>query len=190
MQWLLSIRQDDGGWAVPWRTRACPEVRNYKAAMQLPEPLQPDRAKPFSHLITGIVLRALAAYSAYRTGAEARLAATLLASRFFKAEVYPDRRDASCWEKLRYPFRWTDIFSALDSIMRVGIGPGDYQVRAALEWLATRQGPDGLGRSPYEKARDRHIHHCVTFAIARLFRASGGGGWAKEAGRKNGRPPG
>ncbi len=34
--WLKDIRQDDGGW--------------------------PDRSKPFSHLVTGVVLRALAAH--------------------------------------------------------------------------------------------------------------------------------
>ena len=170
IRWLLSIRQNDGGWTVPWRTRAPAEARSYKVAMRLPKPLAPDHSKPFSHLITGIVLRALAAHPAYRTGPEARLGATLLASRFFKPDAYPDRRAAVYWEKLRYPFRWTDIVSALDAITQVGIGREDQQVQAALQWLAQHQRPDGLWRSPYEKARDPHIHHWVSFAIARLFR--------------------
>ena len=52
---------------------------------------------------------------------------------------YPDRRAAVYWEKLRYPFRWTDILSTLDAITQVGIGREDQQARAAFEWLAQRQ---------------------------------------------------
>ena len=40
-------------------------------ATRLLDPIQPDRSKAFSHLITGIVLRAFAAHRRYRATREA-----------------------------------------------------------------------------------------------------------------------
>jgi hypothetical protein len=58
MQWLLSMRQDDGGWAIPDQNAGL----SLNAMLTADETFEPDRGRPASHLITGIVLRALAAH--------------------------------------------------------------------------------------------------------------------------------
>jgi hypothetical protein len=168
IEWLLSIRQNDGGWAVPLRT-----VRisgGYTRAMKLAAPLQPDRTRPSSHLITGIALRALAAHPRYRHRPEARRAARLLASRFFEADRYVDRRDRSYWTKLAFPYRWTDLASSLEVIALAGLAPEDTDVARGLRWLAVHQRPNGLWPSGYPKTKDPLVNHWVTFAVARVFK--------------------
>jgi len=57
-QWLLYIRQRDGGWAIPLRTAGA----KLDSFATKDDPIQPDRSKPFSHLVTGVVVRAFAAH--------------------------------------------------------------------------------------------------------------------------------
>jgi hypothetical protein len=57
-QWLLRIRQRDGGWAIPLRTVGA----KLDSFMMNGDPVQPDHSKPFSHLVTGVVVRAFAAH--------------------------------------------------------------------------------------------------------------------------------
>jgi hypothetical protein len=72
-QWLLSMRQDDGGWSIPLRTAG---LASFAGVLQKAT-IQPDRSKPFSHLVTGIVLRAFAAHAKYRNSKEAKKAGEL-----------------------------------------------------------------------------------------------------------------
>jgi hypothetical protein len=67
------------------------------------ETIEPDRSRPSSHLITGIVVRALAAHPRYRHSADTRRAADLLKFRFFGRDVYPDR--AAPWYWLVFSYR-------------------------------------------------------------------------------------
>lgn len=169
-EWLLSIRQNDGGWTIPLRTVGAGSDATLKVAFQNPEPIQPDRSKPFSHLVTGVVLRAFAAHERYRRSKEASVAGELLKSRFFQPDRYADRRSADFWEKLTYPFWFTDILSALDSLSLLGFSSNDHQIRAALDWLVEKQGRDGLWKSPYGLARDRDIHLWVSLAVCRVLK--------------------
>ncbi len=166
-QWLLSIRQSDGGWTIPLRTTGSGNL--YKA-MKNPEPLKPDKSKPFSHCITGVVLRAFAAHRKYRKTKEARVAGELLTSRFFQPDRYPDRRAAGFWKKLVYPFWFTDILSALDSLSLLQFSGEDTQIEKALRWLVAEQQSNGLWRASYGKARDREINLWVTLAACRVFK--------------------
>jgi len=109
--WLLSIRQSDGGWTIPFRTIGAKDSATLLQAMKNLEPIKPDKSKPFSHCITGVVLRAFAAHQKYRKTKEAKVAGELLKSRFFQPDRYPDRRAASFWTKITYPFWFTDILS-------------------------------------------------------------------------------
>jgi hypothetical protein len=168
--WLLSIRQSDGGWTIPFRTIGTKDSRTLLQAMKNPEPIKPDKSKPFSHCITGVVLRAFAAHQKYRKTKEAKVAGELLKSRFFQPDRYPDRRAASFWTKLTYPFRFTDILSSLDSLSLLGFSKYDSQIEKALHWLTTQQKENGLWRSSYEKARDRDIHLWVSLAVCRMFK--------------------
>ena len=102
------------------------------------ETVEPDRSRPSSHLITGIVLRALAAHPRYRHSADTCRAAELLKSRFFRRDVYPDRAAPSNWLIFSYPFWWTDLLSALDCLARIGFRPGDPDI-ARGDGLVHRQ---------------------------------------------------
>ena len=124
-QLLLSLRQDDGGWA--WRG-----VRTASAA------------RPSSHLVTGMVLRAFASSAQRCTSREARRAAELLATRFLQPDRYEDRKAASYWEILTEPRFYTDVLDALDTITSIGLGKENSGVRTAEAYLRSRQSSDGL----------------------------------------------
>jgi len=168
--WVLSIRQNDGGWTIPFRTIDAKDSRTLLQAMKNPEPIKPDRSKPFSHCITGVVLRAFAAHQEYRKTKEAKVAGELLKSRFFQPDRYPDRRAASFWTNITYPFWFTDILSSLDSLSLLGFSKDDPQIEKALNWLAIRQEENGLWKSSYEKAKDKEIHLWVSLAVCRMFK--------------------
>ena len=124
-RFLLSLRQDDGGWA--WRG-----VRTDSAA------------RPSSHLITGMVLRAFASSKDKRGSREARRAAELLATRFLQPDRYEDRKAPSYWEFLTEPRFYTDVLDALDTITSIGLGKENSGVRTAEAYLRSRQAKDGL----------------------------------------------
>jgi len=96
-EWYLSTRQDDGGWASALRTAKV----SYHDAIVEPQPVQTDKSKPFSHAISGFVLRAFAAHPEFAKSAEARVAGELLKSRFFEPDKYSDRRAVGYWFKLQ-----------------------------------------------------------------------------------------
>jgi hypothetical protein len=124
-RFLLASRQADGGWA--WRG-----VRTDSAA------------RPSSHLVTGMALRAFASSPSRKTSREAKRAAELLATRFLQPDRYPDRKAASLWEQLGEPRFYTDVLDALDGVTSVGLGKENSGVRTAEAYLRGRQNPDGL----------------------------------------------
>lgn len=138
-EWLMSIRQDDGGWALPLRTKG------YNLEVILTsDTIAPDKSKPFSHFVTGIVLRALAAHPEYSKSSEAKKAGELLASRFFKKDVYTDLNKTTAWETFSYPFWNTDLVSSLDILTKLGFTYDSLGVSEAIEWLMSRQKQNGL----------------------------------------------
>jgi hypothetical protein len=162
-QWLLYMRQQDGGWVFPFRTAGL----TYYEAMPR-RPIEPDRTRPFSHLITGMVLRAFAAHPARRRSEPARHAARLLASRFFQQDCYPDRRAPSNWRRPSFPFWYTDAVSALDSLTLIGIPPDHPGVAKALAWIESRRRPDGLYH--FDLLRNKSVPNLdgwLTLAVAR-----------------------
>lgn len=124
-QFLLAHRQNDGGWA--WRG-----VRTDSAA------------RPSSHLITGMVLRAFAASKKRKSSREARRAAELLATRFLQPDRYPDRKQPSHWEDIAEPRLFVDVADALDSVTSIGLGKENSGVRTAEAYLRGRQAEDGF----------------------------------------------
>ena len=168
--WLLSMRQDDEGWAVPMRTGVPKGTSTVKEAFWVDETIQPDRSNPFSHWCTGIVLRAFAAHEEYRQAPEARAAGELLKSRFFRSDPYPDRRAAYFWEKIRYPFWWTDILSALDSLWWLGFSGEDPDIQKGLHWLIDNQEESGLWKARYLSGGDKDIHLWTTLGVCRVLK--------------------
>jgi hypothetical protein len=166
-RWLLSVRQDDGGWAIPLRTAN----KNLQPAIFRAAPITPIAHKPSSHLVTGVVLRAFAAHSQYRKSAAALDAGKLLASRLFKADRYPDRRTADFWTHFSFPFWFTDLVSALDSLSLLGLSKNEPAIDRALKWLVSHQDRSGLWKLRMVRAtRESEREAWLTLAICRVFK--------------------
>ncbi len=140
LDWLLTMRQDDGGWIIP--AQALPASKKTHRFWR-GAPLPPDRALPFSHLATGMVLRGLVAHPAYRARPEVRAACMLLKGRMFEPDRYNDRRGSEYWLKFGYPFWWPNILTVLDLLAWVGVTADDREVAKALAWLPR---PSASGR--------------------------------------------
>jgi hypothetical protein len=173
-RWILRHKQEDGGWVIPYRTIGKEELRKrytLKAQLKL-SPVKPDITKPFSHLVTGMVVRALSASSTWRNHKDSRKAGDLLLDRFFKPDKYEDRHLASYWEEITYPFWATDILSCLDSLSLIGFDAEDERVQRSLNWLLRRQNPDGFWRSGLKKAT-LEDHLWITLAVLRVLKRFG-----------------
>ena len=173
-RWIIKNRQDDRGWVIPYRTIDKEELKkryNYEDQLKL-NPVKPDKSRPFSHLVTGMVLRAFAESSTWRKSKEAREAGEILLSRFFKEDRYEDRRDATFWEKMIYPFWATDILSSLDSLSKIGFSLEHKKIEQALDWLQRK-----LYSQEFWESRDRKTsledHLWIIIASLRVLKRFG-----------------
>jgi hypothetical protein len=176
-RWLISMRQDDGGWTVPILTHKFNREAVYRLTSEYAEPVEPDRSKPFSHNWTDMVLRAFAAHRKYRKCKEAKKAADLLKSRFFLPDVYTSYKASSYW--VRFLFWWPNLVTALDSLSLMGYSRDDSDIRKALNWLFENQLSDGLWNISYvegkkgickinEKTRERQLW--LTLTISQILK--------------------
>ena len=136
LNWLLRMRQDDGGWAIPFRTR-----KRELGALNEKETIEPDRTKPFSHLATGIVLRPFSLKTEYR--GKVKDAGMLLAGRVFTRDMYPDRIGAEYWTKFTYPYHWTDILSTIDTLTFLGIKKHP-KINEIRDWFEKHRQENGI----------------------------------------------
>ena len=168
LEWLLTMCQDDGGWIVP--AQAVP-AKDKTDELWGGEPIPPDRTLPFSHLATGMVLRAFAAHPDFRDNSQVRGAARLLKSRFFKADKYNDRKGPQYWLKLQFPFWWSNLLTALDSLTLLGFSVDDEQIKEGLDWFVDNQDESGLWPTGYGKGRKtKSAKAWVGLAVCRVFR--------------------
>lgn len=166
-EWLLSLRQTDGGWAIPLRTQNC----NLDVITGHTRTIEPDRSRPFSHMVTGVVLRAFAAHPAHRKSKEAELAGRLLASNLFKADNYTDRAAPSFWLGFTFPFWFTDLISALDSLSLLGFSKNEPQIAKALHWFIDNQQRTGMWELKILKGRNKDVLQLwLALAICRIFK--------------------
>ncbi|MFB0562346.1 MAG: hypothetical protein ACETWM_14170 [Candidatus Lokiarchaeia archaeon] len=165
--WLLSIRQNDGGWAIPLRTAGA----KLDAEALHGETIKPDLSKPFSYMVTGVVLRAFASHEKYWRTKEAIAVGKLLMSRFFKSDNYPDRGDPSYWTKFTFPFWFTDLLSSLDSLSLLGFTREEPQIKGALEWFINRQKENGLWDLKMLKNKsDKDLNLWIALVICRILK--------------------
>jgi hypothetical protein len=89
--------------------------------------------------------------------------------------VYPGRDTPDFWTHCAFPFWFTDIVSALDSLTQIGIGLEHPKARHAFEWLAASQKPDGpfLVRPVRSGVEDRNLPWVTLAACRALKRACG-----------------
>jgi hypothetical protein len=117
-----------------------------------------------------VVLRALAIHPGYREREETRRAALWLMSRLFTKDRYPDRGGREYWERTSFPFWFTDIISALDTLTSLGYGPERGEMRSAMEWLRARQLPDGTFGMKLLKGASHDASGWQAFAASRAFK--------------------
>jgi len=166
-QWLLTVRQEDGGWAIPFRTKG----HGIDVITDCSETIQPDASKPFSHMVTGAVLRAFAAHPRYRKSKEARKAGYLLLSSIFKKDNYPDRAGAEYWLRFSFPFGYTDIISALDSLTLLGFSAGEPHIQKALQWFVDNQQKNGLWKLKITRGTNKNVLELwLVLAVCRIFK--------------------
>lgn len=142
LQWLLSMRQDDGGWTIPILTHSFDRETGYQLTATFTPPVEPDRTKPFSHNWTDMVLRAFAAHPGYRSSPEALHAAGLLKSQFFCPDAYTSYQHPRYWT--RFGFWWPNLLTALESLAEFGFVRSDTDVERGYAWFVANQADDGL----------------------------------------------
>jgi hypothetical protein len=163
--WLLAVRQIDGGWALPLRTKGY----NLEVILDS-KTIEPDKTKSFSHFVTGIVLRPFASHPKYAKSQEAKVAGELLASRFFKKDVYTDLKNPSAWLTFSYPFWNTDLISSLHILTSLGFNNDNIQVQKAVSWLLDKQTINGLFgiHKNHDRYHDQDLW--LTVAICRIIK--------------------
>ena len=166
LEWLLSMRQDDGGWAIPMRT----VHKSLASGMDYGPPLEPDRSEPFSYMTTGVVIRAFANHAEYRSRREIIDAAELVLSRLFKKDCYPDRSAVEYWTRFSFPFWYTDLISVLDPVSHLGFKPDHPKVSMGLEWFMSTQQKDGTWDLKLVRGDKREQPYWMTLNICRLFK--------------------
>jgi hypothetical protein len=170
LDWLLAMRQADGGWVAPLQG-----VHPRPTEIWAGTPVPPDPAWPSSHLATGMALRPFALLRLHTPGV--RKAAGWLKGRFFKPDHYYDRQAPGYWVKFQYPFWWTNLLMALDSLARLGYSPEDMEIREGLAWFVENQEPDGLWPTGYgagskAEAARRWVGLAICRVVARFMNFS------------------
>ena len=181
-QWLLSMRQDDGGWVIGspgWL--GIPDFKWSDITEMVSDKNAPtlqsfDKSQPFAHSGTGMVLRAFAAHPLYRKSPEALKAAQLLKSHFLKSDNYNSYKHPDNWLRFEYPFWWNNLAAALDSVSLIGIPPTDPDVRRALDWFIANQTETGLWKVSYSKIHKSPPNNktdeerlWISLAVCRVF---------------------
>ncbi len=166
-EWLLNTRQQDGGWALPFRTQGY----NIGVTYDYHTTIQPDVSKPFSHMVTGVVLRAFAAHPQYKYAPEAKQAGLLLINNLFHKDNYVDRGTSKYWNQFVFPFSYTDLISALDSLSLMDFSGKDSQIEKALDWFIDKQQPSGLWDFKITSGRDKaSLQLWLALAVCRIFK--------------------
>jgi hypothetical protein len=184
IQWLLTMRQSDGGWVIG--SPGCMgtysiEERNALTTQFVGTRQDFDREQPSGHAGTGMVIRAFATHPLHRKSIEAQQAAELLANSFFKKNTESSYQHPDNWVRFKYPFWWTDLISALDSLSLMGFSQDHPKVADALKWFIDNQLPTGLWKHSYSKihkyvenAKTRERQLWISLAILRIFKIFAG----------------
>ncbi len=81
------------------------------------------------------------------------------------------------WECLKYPYFGFSVISALDALARLGYAPKESKIDAAVEYLLSRQLPDGTwpmdgswSRSPIEFGQPDEPNKWLTLDALRVVK--------------------
>jgi hypothetical protein len=174
MDWLLQMRQDDGGWTIPLLTHYFKGNTMYRLTSTLAEPVEPDRSQPFSHNWTDMALRAFAAHPAYRRSEEARSAGKLLKSSFFQPDNYSSYRSPVYWT--RFIQWWPNLLTALESLLLLGFSADDPDIANGIKWFFENQKGDQFWDCSYNpknnagKSNNLIERAWITLRICRMLK--------------------
>ncbi|MFO8068414.1 MAG: hypothetical protein R6U02_00220 [Alkalibacterium sp.] len=167
LEWLLNNRQNDGGWALPFRTKN----HNIGVTYNYHETIDPDYNRPSSYMITGVVLRAFAVHPLFKGRQEIKEAGELVSDFIFKRDVYPDRQDKKYWTRFVYPFCYTDLISVLDSLSLLGFSPVQPNIEKGLQWFIDGQLESGSWDLKITAGQDKErLQLYLDLAICRVFK--------------------
>jgi len=180
IQWLLKMRQYDGGWVIgsPGCMGTYSKEERYALTSQFVGTRQDfDREQPSGYAGTGMVIRAFATHPVHCRSIPAQKAAELLADFLFKKNSHSSYQHPDNWLRFKYPFWWTDLISALDSLSLMGFSRDHPRVAEALKWFVDNQLPTGLWKHSYSKIH-KYVENAKTFelqlwislAILRIFK--------------------
>lgn len=177
LEWLLSIQMTDGGWAHPMLTEGLSWNEVSKLSSTSGKVIPFNKTRTSGNLITGMTLRAFACHKEYKHYEEPKRAGELLASRFFKPNIYNTYKAADNWIRFQYPFWWNNLLMALDSLSLMGFTSKHTKVTEALDWFIQHQSDDGLWENSYKKTakkidteKARESRQWVSLAICRVFK--------------------
>jgi squalene cyclase len=180
IQWLMSMRQNDGGWVIgsPGMVkRTWKEMTKLTSAWSNEPEKDFDWARPFSAAGTGMAIRALAVHPEYRKSEVAKRAAELLKSKFLKKDNWSWYEHPDNWIRFQYPYWWNHLISALDMLSLLGFSKEDADIRTALKWLMDHQESGGLWKVSYssihqlnETERSKETQLWITLIICRILK--------------------
>ncbi len=171
LDWLLSMRQNDGGWTVPIQTHKLDRKSWIRLTSKYAEPLQPDRTRPFSHNATDMVLRAFAVHPVYRKRGEVVAAGRLLKSSFFQPDNYSSYHDPRYWT--RFAYQWPNLLTAMESLQFLRFPASDPDIKRALDWFIANQQSDALWKLEQEKGikpKEKEIRLWLSLRVCRMLK--------------------
>ncbi len=95
----------------------------------------------------------------------------MLKSRFFRRDAYPDRAAPSYWLVFSYPYWWTDLLSALDSLAQIGFRADDPDIARGVAWFTENQEANGLWNTGRNRPKHPDSDLWVGLAICRMLNA-------------------
>lgn len=168
LKWLLSVRQNDGGWVIPMRTRSNRLSDNMSYKLRS---LEPDKNKPFSYMVTGVVLRAFANHPKYRSDKRIIRAGKLVLSKLFRRDSYPDRNTVSHWTKFTFPYNYTDLIAVFDPLAKMGFRSDHPKIKEGLDWFRRNQRKNGSWRLHSLTGNKKYADYWMTLQTSRIFKA-------------------
>mgnify|MGYP006294900849 CR=1 FL=1 len=181
--WLLKMRQDDGGWVIGSPGIVTREDLSNNEVNELTYDIQRktlkcfDASKPFSAAGTGMVLRAFAEHPTYQHSTESLQAGKLLKSKLLEKDNWSSYQHPDNWLRFQYPFWWTNLVSAMDTLSLLGFGKDDPDINRAIQWFITHQEDDGLWNVSYSRIHKNRknrktelLREWVSLSICRFFK--------------------
>lgn len=98
-------------------------------------------------------------------------AGDLLLMNLFNKDNYPDRAGTDYWLRFTFPFWFTDLISALDSLSLLKFSKKEPQIDKALKWLIAHQQRNGLCKLKILKGRNKDVIQLwLAMAMCRILK--------------------